>query len=65
MDMKKIACLAIIAAAAASICTAKEESHIAAAAPAPSVLHSGAIAALPMVGSLVGASLLSLFALFT
>ncbi|KAM7474551.1 hypothetical protein LguiB_021794 [Lonicera macranthoides] len=57
MEMKKIACAALIAAASMSAALAQTE----APAPAPA---SDATAALPALGSLVGASLLSVFALY-
>ncbi|KAL6495681.1 hypothetical protein OROGR_030244 [Orobanche gracilis] len=56
MDMKKIAYAALIVAASMSAVAAVGE----APAPAPS---NDAIAALPVIGSLVGASILSFFAL--
>ncbi|KAH7863558.1 hypothetical protein Vadar_019112 [Vaccinium darrowii] len=55
MEMKKIVCAALVAAASVSAVLAQE-----APAPAP----SAASAALPAVGSLVGASLLSFFAYY-
>ncbi|CAI9103119.1 OLC1v1001560C1 [Oldenlandia corymbosa var. corymbosa] len=58
MEMKKIACAALVAAASMSAVLALE-----APAPAPAA-HSGADAALPAVGTLVGASLLSFFAYY-
>lgn len=59
MDMKKIAYAALIAAASVSA-VAATASHDEAPAPAP----SSAVAALPAVGSLVGASILSFFAFY-
>ncbi|PIN18771.1 hypothetical protein CDL12_08557 [Handroanthus impetiginosus] len=56
MDMRKIAYAALVAAASLTVVVATTE----APAPAPA---SDAIAALPMVGSIVGASILSFFAL--
>ncbi|KAK4797627.1 hypothetical protein SAY86_029953 [Trapa natans] len=59
MEMKKISCAIIVAAAASmSVAMAAEGS-----APAPSP-SSGASAALPALGSLVGASVLSLIAYY-
>ncbi|QCD87011.1 arabinogalactan protein 23-like [Vigna unguiculata] len=58
MDMRKIAYAALIVAASISVVAATIE--IPAPAPGPS---SGASAAMPLVGSLVGASVLSFFAL--
>ncbi|KAM7474550.1 hypothetical protein LguiB_021793 [Lonicera macranthoides] len=57
MEMKKIACAALVAAASMSAAVA----HVEAPAPAPA---SDATVALPVIGSLVGASLLSVFALY-
>ncbi|KAM7470306.1 hypothetical protein LguiA_008489 [Lonicera macranthoides] len=57
MEMKKIACAALVAAASMSAVLAQTE----APAPAPA---SDATAALPALGSLVGASLLSIVALY-
>ncbi|XP_020205905.1 arabinogalactan protein 23 [Cajanus cajan] len=59
MDMKKVTCAVLIAAASMSAAVAAVE--VPAPAPGPS---SGASATLPLVGSLVGASVLSFFALF-
>ncbi|KAJ6409228.1 hypothetical protein OIU84_008846 [Salix udensis] len=58
MEMKRIACVILFAAASVSAVMADE-----AAAPAPSPA-SGASASLPIVGSLVGASLASFIALY-
>ncbi|KAJ6385336.1 hypothetical protein OIU77_028499 [Salix suchowensis] len=58
MEMKRIACAILFAAASVSAVMADE-----AAAPAPSPA-SGASASLPIVGSLVGASLASFIALY-
>lgn len=55
MEMKKFVCAALVAAASVSAVMAHE-----APAPAP----SAATAALPAIGSLVGASLLSFFAYY-
>ncbi|PIN18772.1 hypothetical protein CDL12_08558 [Handroanthus impetiginosus] len=60
MDMRKIAYAALIAAASMSA-VATAGVHTDAPAPAPS---NDAITALPVVGSLVGASVLSFFALY-
>ncbi|CAL0310574.1 unnamed protein product [Lupinus luteus] len=59
MEMKKVFCAVVIAAASMTAVMAATE--VPASAPAPS---SGASATLPLVGSLVGASVLSFFALF-
>ncbi|KAI3444993.1 hypothetical protein Pfo_001658 [Paulownia fortunei] len=60
MDMRKIAYAALIAAASMSaVAATSAPTH--APAPAPS---SDAIAALPAVGSFIGASILSFFALY-
>lgn len=56
MEMKKIACAALVAAASMSAVLAVDSQ---APAPAPA---SGANAALPAVGTFIGASLLSFFA---
>ncbi|XP_028123994.1 arabinogalactan protein 23-like [Camellia sinensis] len=56
MDMKKVTCAVLVAAATVSSAMAVE-----APAQAPT---SGAQAALPAVGALVGASLVSFFAFF-
>ncbi|KAM7491639.1 hypothetical protein LguiA_034560 [Lonicera macranthoides] len=58
MEMKKIVCATLVAAA--SMCAVMGESE--APAPAPA---SNATIALPVLGSLVGASLLSFFTLYT
>lgn len=60
MEMKKIACVVFVAAASMSAVMA--QSPEASPAPAPA---SDAIAALPALGSLVGASIMSFFALYT
>ncbi|KAM7470292.1 hypothetical protein LguiA_008475 [Lonicera macranthoides] len=57
MEMKKIACAALVAVVSMSAALAQTE----APAPAPA---SAATVALPALGSLVGASLLSVFALY-
>ncbi|ESW34249.1 hypothetical protein PHAVU_001G137100 [Phaseolus vulgaris] len=57
MDMKKVTCAILIAAASMSAVVAATE--VPAPAPGP---DSGAT--VPLVGSLVGASVLSFFALF-
>ncbi|GMN54804.1 hypothetical protein TIFTF001_023931 [Ficus carica] len=59
MDMKKISFAAIIAAASLSSVLAADE--VLGPAPGPS---SGASATLPVVGSLVGASIMSFFAYY-
>ncbi|KAI3412206.1 uncharacterized protein J3R85_017573 [Psidium guajava] len=59
MDMKKISCAVLVAAASMSAVLASDASP--APAPGPS---SGASAALPIFGSLVGASMVSFFAYY-
>ncbi|KAK7405159.1 hypothetical protein VNO78_06358 [Psophocarpus tetragonolobus] len=59
MDMRKVAIAALVAAATVSAAVAAVE--VPAPAPGPS---SGAAATFPVVASLVGASVLSFFALF-
>ncbi|RZB47911.1 hypothetical protein D0Y65_051463 [Glycine soja] len=59
MDMKKITCALLIAATSVSAAVAATEVPASAPGPGPS---SGASA--PLVGSLIGASVLSFFALF-
>ncbi|KAG7025661.1 Arabinogalactan peptide 23, partial [Cucurbita argyrosperma subsp. argyrosperma] len=61
MEMKKIACAALFAAATVTAVVASDESLSPAAAPGPS---SAASAALPALGSLVGASLVSFVAFY-
>ncbi|KAG2671562.1 hypothetical protein I3760_13G003600 [Carya illinoinensis] len=62
MEMKKIACAVLVAAASMSAVLAYEgHEHSPAPAPGPS---SGASAGLPVVGSMVGASLVSLLAYY-
>ncbi|KAF8022300.1 hypothetical protein BT93_G2449 [Corymbia citriodora subsp. variegata] len=56
MEMKKIACAVLFAAASVSAVMAQE-------APAPSPT-SGASVSLPVVGSMVGASLVSFIAYY-
>nr|GLL46889.1 arabinogalactan protein 23-like [Ipomoea trifida] len=64
MEMKKIACAALVAAAASmSVAMATDAASTPAAASAPSPA-SDAVAALPAIGSLVGASLVSFFAIY-
>ncbi|KAB5520508.1 hypothetical protein DKX38_024827 [Salix brachista] len=58
MEMKKIACAILFAAASVSAVMADE---VAAPAPSPA---SGAVVSLPVAGSLVGASLASFIALY-
>ncbi|KAG5242707.1 arabinogalactan peptide [Salix suchowensis] len=58
MDLKKISC-AVLAAASMTAALAADE--ISAPAPSPA---SGASATLPVVGSLIGASLVSFFAYY-
>ncbi|KAK9125400.1 hypothetical protein Scep_014246 [Stephania cephalantha] len=59
MDMKKITCAFLVAAAAATMTAAETMSP--AAAPGPA---SGSSVAVPVIGSLLGASLLSFFAAY-
>lgn len=60
--MKKIACAALVAAAYVTMAMAHEGHHeVESPAPAPA---SHATAALPVLGSLVGASFLSFFNLY-
>ncbi|KAM7508997.1 hypothetical protein LguiA_019450 [Lonicera macranthoides] len=59
MEMKKVACAALVAAA--SMCAAMAMAESQAPAPAPA---SAATAALPALGSLVGASIVSFFAFY-
>ncbi|KAM7509017.1 hypothetical protein LguiA_019470 [Lonicera macranthoides] len=61
MEMKKVACAALVVAA--SMCTAMAEIETPAPAPAPAPA-SHATVALPALGSLVGASLVSFFAFY-
>lgn len=58
MDMKRISCAVIVAAATVSAAMAAE---VPAPAPAPT---SGAADTLPVIGSLIGASVVSFFAYF-
>ncbi|KAI3448909.1 hypothetical protein Pfo_005574 [Paulownia fortunei] len=62
MEMKKIACTALIAAAA-SMSAAVATTIADAPTPTP-VPISDAVVALPAVGSFVGATILSFFALY-
>ncbi|KOM38806.1 arabinogalactan protein 23-like [Vigna umbellata] len=57
MDMKKVTCAILIAAASMSAVAAATEVP----APAPGPVSGATV---PLVGSLVGASVLSFFALF-
>ncbi|KAJ9695736.1 hypothetical protein PVL29_010957 [Vitis rotundifolia] len=59
MDMKKISCAVLIAAASMSAAMASDE--VMSPAPGPS---NAAQATLPVLGSLVGASVLSFFAFY-
>lgn len=60
MDMKKVTC-AVLFVAAASMGATMAITEVPAPAPGP---DTGAAAGLPVVGSLIGASILSFFALF-
>ncbi|OVA12266.1 hypothetical protein BVC80_1779g40 [Macleaya cordata] len=60
MDMKKISCAVLIAVAASmNAALAADEAH----APAPGPA-SNAMTTMPVIGSLVGASLVSFFAFY-
>ena len=59
MDMKKIACAVLVAAASMSAVLASDDMY----APAPAPAHNAA-ASLPVAGSLIGASVLSFFAFY-
>ncbi|XP_050911136.1 arabinogalactan protein 23 [Lathyrus oleraceus] len=61
MNMKKVTCAVLFVAASMSAAMAAVEVPAAAPAPGPS---SDASASIPIVGSLVGATLVSFFALF-
>ncbi|CAH8268963.1 unnamed protein product [Arabidopsis lyrata] len=60
MEMKKIACGVLFAAASMTAVMAADE----VGAPAPGPAASAASVALPALGSLVGASLVSLFSYY-
>ena len=62
MDMRKVSFAVIVAAASMSAAMAVDE-VLASPAPAPGP-SSGASATLPVVGSLVGASIVSFFAYY-
>ncbi|KAK4838309.1 hypothetical protein QYF36_012751 [Acer negundo] len=62
--MKKISCAVLIAAASMSAAMAAETINSEAPAPGPNTATNGAAAALPVFGSLVGASLVSFFAYY-
>nr|XP_023881857.1 arabinogalactan peptide 23-like [Quercus suber]XP_023881858.1 arabinogalactan peptide 23-like [Quercus suber] len=70
MEMKKIACAVLFAAASLSAVLAHNHHHTSSPAPAPAQAapapgpSSGASAGLPVVGSLVGASLVSFVAYY-
>ncbi|XP_050285012.1 arabinogalactan protein 23-like [Quercus robur] len=70
MEMKKIACAVLFAAASLSAVLADHHHHTSSPAPAPAQAapapgpSSGASAGLPVVGSLVGASLVSFVAYY-
>jgi len=59
MELKKISCAVLVVAASMSAAFAADE--ISAPAPSPT---SGASATFPVVGSLIGASLVSFFAYY-
>ncbi|MCL7045744.1 hypothetical protein MKW94_009072 [Papaver nudicaule] len=61
MDMKKISCAILLAAAASMNAALVGATDASALAPGP---INGAAVAMPIVGSLVGASLVSFFALY-
>ncbi|XWS56239.1 hypothetical protein CRYUN_Cryun09bG0068800 [Craigia yunnanensis] len=60
MDMKKISCAVIVAAASMSVVMASTDAP--AAAPGPNSASSAVSSTLPVLGCLVGASLVSFFA---
>ncbi|KAK2653277.1 hypothetical protein Ddye_013133 [Dipteronia dyeriana] len=62
MEMKKISCAVLVAAALMSAAMAAETITTAAPAPGPNTAANGAAAALPIFGTLVGATLVSFFA---
>ncbi|XP_022743058.1 arabinogalactan peptide 23-like [Durio zibethinus] len=62
MDMQKISCAVIVAAASMSAVMASTDAP--AAAPGPSTASSAVSSTLPVLGSLVGASLVSFFAYY-
>ncbi|TXG63730.1 hypothetical protein EZV62_010724 [Acer yangbiense] len=62
MEMKKISCAVLIAAASISAAMAVETVNSVALAPGANTAASGVAATLPVFGSLVGASLVSFFA---
>ncbi|KAL2234201.1 UNVERIFIED_CONTAM: Arabinogalactan protein 23 [Sesamum indicum] len=67
MDMRKIAFVALIYIATfSSVMAARNHSHNSEYAPAPTPDHAAnnAIAALPAVGSFIGASVFSFFVLY-
>ncbi|XP_030962086.1 arabinogalactan protein 23-like [Quercus lobata] len=70
MEMKKIACAVLLAAASLSAVLADHHHHTSSPAPAPAQAapapgpSSGASAGLPVVGPLVGASLVSFVAYY-
>lgn len=70
MEMKKIACAVLFTAASLSAVLADHHHHTSSPAPAPAQAapapgpSSGASAGLPVVGSLVGASLVSFVAYY-
>ncbi|KAJ7947533.1 Arabinogalactan peptide 23 [Quillaja saponaria] len=64
MDMKKISCAVLVIAASMTASMASAEAPAPSFAGAPESATSASAMALPMVGSLVGASLLSFFTLY-
>lgn len=63
MEMKKVVCAVLFAAASMSTVLAHEGHEYSSPAPAPGP-SSGASASLPVVGSMIGASLVSLMAYY-
>ncbi|XVF56084.1 hypothetical protein PTKIN_Ptkin06aG0088300 [Pterospermum kingtungense] len=64
MEMKKITCAVIVAAASMSAVMASTDAPAAAPGPASASASSAASSTLPVLGSLVGASLVSFFAYY-
>ncbi|XVF75834.1 hypothetical protein PTKIN_Ptkin13bG0218700 [Pterospermum kingtungense] len=64
MDMKKISCAVIVAAASISAVVASTDAPAAAPGPNAAAPASAASSTLPVLGSLVGASLVSFFAYY-
>ncbi|GLT78790.1 hypothetical protein SLA2020_503150 [Shorea laevis] len=68
MDMKKISCAVLFAAACMTAALAsyddEHQAHVTYLAPAPAPFSSAPAATLPVLGSVVGASLVSLVAYY-